>query len=100
MPDSKLEVPTEIRELVEKTIEQSERAFALFFGAASAGLAPPGRSALTLAERNFKAALEHARRLARAEEVQQAVALQADFLRAQIANAGDFMRAMPGDRDS
>ena len=100
MPDSKLEVPAEIRELVEKTIEQSDKAFALFFGAAFAGAPPSGRSALGLAERNFKATLEHARQLARAEDIQQAVSLQADFLRTQIANAGEFMRAVPGDRES
>ena len=32
--EPKLEVPAELRELAEKTIEQAERAFGMFFGAA------------------------------------------------------------------
>ena len=31
MAESKLEVPAELRDLAEKTIDQAERAFAMFF---------------------------------------------------------------------
>jgi len=35
MAESKLEVPAELRDLAEKTIDQAEKAFGLFFDAAS-----------------------------------------------------------------
>jgi hypothetical protein len=43
MAEPKLEVPAELRELAEKTIEQAERAFGMFFDAASKSItAVPG----------------------------------------------------------
>ena len=35
MTEPKLEVPSELRDLAEKTIDQAERAFGLFFDAAN-----------------------------------------------------------------
>jgi hypothetical protein len=39
MTDSKLQVPTEIRNSAEKTIDQAEKAFEMFFGAAKNSVA-------------------------------------------------------------
>ena len=39
MSEPKLEVPAELRDLAEKTIDQAERAFGMFFEAASKSVA-------------------------------------------------------------
>ncbi len=69
MIEPKLEVPAEVRELAEKTIEQAEKAFGMFFDAANKSIASipsPGtemsKRALSLTEQNMKAAFEHARK--------------------------------------
>src|SRR5215510_6508857 len=73
--EPKLEVPTELRELAEKTIEQAEKAFGMFFDAASKSISSvPGagsdisKQALTFTEQNMKAAFEHARKLVHATD--------------------------------
>ena len=100
MTEQKLEVPTDIRELVAKTIDQTERAFSFFFDAANASiLSEPAKTALLLAQQNVKASFDHARKLANAKDLQETMALQAEFLRTRIENAGEFMRTMPDRRD-
>jgi phasin len=103
MAESKLEVPAELRDLAEKTIDQAERAFGMFFDAASKSMAAipgPGsevsKQALSLTEQNMKAAFEHARKLVHATDVQEAMRLQSDFLRSQFTNAGEHMREITG----
>src|SRR6201998_3424280 len=99
MAESKLEVPAELRDLAEKTIDQAERAFGMFFDAASKSMATiPGagtevsKQALSLTEQNIKAAFEHARKLVHATDLQEAMRIQSDFLRTQFTNAGEHMR--------
>src|ERR1700743_3605098 len=103
MIEPKLEVPTELRNLAEKTIEQAEKAFGMFFDAASKSMASvpgPGtdisRQALAFPERNMKAAFEHARKLVHATDLQEAMQLQSVFLRSQFTNAGEHMRDITG----
>jgi phasin len=103
MTEPKLEVPTELRELAEKTIDQAERAFGMFFEAAtkSIGSIPnPGtemsKQALSLTEQNMKAAFEHARKLVHATDLQEAMRIQSEFLKSQFTNAGEHMRQITG----
>jgi phasin len=103
MAEPKLDVPAEVRELAEKTIEQAEKAFGMFFDAASRSIsAVPGagseisKQALTLTEQNMRAAFEHARKLVQATDFQEAVRLQSEFLRSQFTNAGEHMRQITG----
>ena len=103
MVEPKLEVPAELRDLAEKTIDQAEKAFGLFFDAASKsiGSSPnPGadisKQALSFTEQNMKAAFEHARRLVHATDLQQAMQIQSEFLRSQFTNAGEHMRQITG----
>jgi phasin len=103
MAEPKLDVPAEVRELAEKTIEQAEKAFGMFFDAASRSIsAVPGagseisKQALTLTEQNMRAAFEHARKLVQATDFQEAVRLQSEFLRSQFTNAGEHMRDITG----
>src|ERR1700758_5212016 len=63
--DPKLEVPAELRDLAEKTIEQAEQAFKMFFDAASKSMTSmPGgeneisKQALSFTQQNMKAAFD------------------------------------------
>ena len=103
MIEPKLEVPTELRDLAEKTIEQAERAFGMFFEAASKSMTSvPGggaeisKQALAFTEQNMKAAFEHARKLVHATDLQEAMQIQSEFLRSQFTNAGEHMREITG----
>ena len=104
MSDPKLEVPAELRDLAEKTIDQAERAFGMFFEAANksvATISTPGtemsKQALAFTEQNMKAAFEHARKLVHATDLQQALQIQSEFLRSQFTNAGEHMRQITSD---
>jgi phasin len=103
MIEPKLEVPAELRDLAEKTIDQAEKAFGMFFDAASKSIASvpnPGteisKQALSFTEQNMKAAFEHARKLVHATDLQQAMQIQSEFLRSQFTNAGEHMRQITG----
>ncbi|WP_024511358.1 phasin [Bradyrhizobium sp. ARR65] len=103
MAESKLEVPAELRELAEKTIDQAERAFELFFDAASKSISSiPGagtevsKQALSFTEQNMKSAFDHARKLIYATDLQEAMRIQSEFLRTQFTNAGEHMREITG----
>jgi phasin len=104
MIEPKIEVPAELRDLVEKTIDQTEKAFEMFFDAANKSVASipnPGteisKQALTFTEQNMKAAFEHARKLVHATDLQQAMQIQSEFLRSQFTNAGEHMRQITGE---
>ena len=99
MSDPKFEVPAELRNLAERTIEQAEKAFDMFFEAANKSMAPfthPGaeisRKALSLTEQNMKSAFDSARRIAQASDLQEAMQIQSEFLRSQITGAGEQMK--------
>ena len=103
MAESRLEVPPELRDLAEKTIDQAEKAFGLFFDAASKSMGTipgPGtevsKQALSFTEQNMRAAFEHARKLVQATDLQEAMRIQSDFLRSQFTNAGEQMREITG----
>ena len=103
MMEPKLEVPAELRELAEKTIDQAEKAFGMFFDAANKSITSvpsPGtemsKQALSLTEQNMKAAFEHARRLVHATDLQEAMRIQSEFLKSQFTNAGEHMRQITG----
>src|SRR5215468_4063209 len=96
MIEPKLEVPAELRDLAEKTIEQAEKAFTMFFEAASKSMSSvPGagseisKQALAFTEQNMKAAFEHARKLVHATDLQEA-------MRIQFTSAGEHMREITG----
>jgi len=104
MSEPKLEVPAELREMAEKTIDQAERAFGMFFEAASksvAAIPTPGteisKQALSFTEQNVKAAFEHARKLVHVTDLQQAMQIQSEFLRSQFTSAGEHMRQITGE---
>src|SRR6266478_2634512 len=104
MIEPKLEVPAELRDLAEKTIDQAEKAFGMFFDAAGKSMTSmPGagteisRQALSFTEQNMKAAFEHARKLVHATDLQEAMRIQSEFLKSQFTNAGEHMRQITSE---
>ena len=104
MSEPKLEVPTELRYMAEKAIEQAEKAFSMFFNAANKSIASiphpateVSKQALSFAEQNMKASFDHARKLVHAADLQEAMQLQSDFLKSQFTNAGEHMKAVTGE---
>lgn len=100
------EVPTEMRDFAEKSVEQARKAIDGFMGAAQKTVDTFEGSATTVqssakdmtrktfayAEQNISAAFEHAQRLVRAKDVQEAMQLQSEFVRSQFAALQDQMR--------
>jgi phasin len=104
MVEPKLEVPAEVRDLAEKTIDQAEKAFGMFFEAASksmTSISSPSteisKQALSFTEQNMKAAFDHARKLVHATDLQEAMRIQSEFLKSQFTNAGEHMRQITGE---
>jgi phasin len=99
MSEPKFEVPAELRNMAERTIEQAEKAFDMFFEAANKSMAAftyPGaeisKKALSLTEQNMRSAFDHARKLAQTTDLQEAMQIQSEFLKSQITNAGEQMK--------
>jgi phasin len=90
------EVPSEMRDFAEKSVEQARKAFEGFMGAAqkAAGTTPfplpapvteMGTKAMGFAETNVKAAFDLAQKLVHAKDMQEVLSLQSEYLRAQMA---------------
>jgi phasin len=99
MSDSRFDVPPELRNLAQRSIEQTEKAFNMFFEAANrsmAALTYPGaevsKKALSLVEQNMSFAFDTARKLAQATDLQEAMQIQSEFMKTQIASAGEQMK--------
>jgi hypothetical protein len=101
MSTSAYEVPKEMREFAERSVAQARKAFEGFMGAVQKSTtaieAPAGNPALTgakdmsakavsFAESNVNAAFDLAEKLVHAKDIQEVMALQTDFLKAQMAN--------------
>lgn len=100
------EVPTEMRDFAEKSVEQAKKAFDGFMGAANKALdnvqgssntvqssaVDMTKKAIATAEENVAASFEHAQRLVRAKDAQEVMQLQAEFLREQFAKFQSQMK--------
>ncbi len=93
------EVPPEMRDFAERSVAQARKAFEGFMGAVqkTAGSVDtasiPGLSgakdislkAVSFAETNVNAAFDFAERLVRANDLQEVLAIQTDYVKAQLA---------------
>lgn len=97
MADPIYQVPTEVRDFAEKSVEQARKAFDGFAGAAHKALSsttelpivPPGAKdvtskAFSFAEANVNAAFDLAQKLVKAKDPQEVFQLQADFVKSQF----------------
>ncbi len=99
MASSTYEIPSEMRDFAEKSVDQARKAFEGFVGAAqkAAGQADEtansvhsnaravGGKAIGFAEENIRSAFDHAQRLVRAKDMNEVLSLQSEYLRAQMA---------------
>lgn len=101
MAEPKLEVPAELRQLAEKTIDQAEKAFGLFFDAARRSTAASTLSAaeiskqvLAFSEESLKTSFEHARKIASMASIEEVATAQSEFVRRQMAGAEHHIREL------
>ncbi len=93
------QIPNEVRDFAEKSVEQARKAFEGFSGAAQKALTsttdlpmvPPGAKdvgvkAFAFAEANVNAAFDLAQKLVKAKDPQEVFQLQAEFVKSQLAN--------------
>jgi len=98
MTNSPFEVPSELRDLAERSVEQARKAFESFLavaqraagaagdaGNANPGVKSVGAHVLTYTEQNVNAAFELANKVVRAKDPQEAFALQSEYLKTQLA---------------
>lgn len=90
-------VPSEMRDLAARSVEQARKAFETFIGAAqkasdtmNAGsnpmqqnLAEASRMTVGYAEKNMNAAFDMAERLVQAKTIEEAMTIQSEFMQAQ-----------------
>ena len=100
------EVPAEMRDFAEKSVDQARKAFDGFMGAAQKaaeqvqGTAETARANATdastkvmaQAEASITAAFDHAQKLVRAKDLNEVMALQGDFVKAQMATFQSQMK--------
>jgi phasin len=93
------EVPAEMRDFAEKSVDQARKAFDGFLTAASKALAAAetqantvqsnskelAQKAIDYAEHNISAAFELAQKVVRAKDPQEVLQHQAEFVKAQVA---------------
>ena len=98
MAASTYEIPNEMRDFAEKSVDQARKAFEGFVGAASkaAGQADDtsssfttnaravGGKAMGFAQDNIRSAFDHAQKLVRAKDMNEVLSLQSEFLRTQM----------------
>jgi phasin len=106
MPDPKtqMEIPAQVRELAEKSLDQTDKAFSSFMEAASKSVSMfPGPmtnvaiQVLAITESNLKASLIHAKKLVQAKDIDEIMQLQSEFMRNQFgAGAEQFKQILGG----
>jgi phasin len=98
MSNSAFEIPNELRDFAERSVEQARKAFEGFLTVAqrTAGVAEEapgstqgakavGAHVLAYTEQNVNAAFELAHKLVRAKDPQEAFTLQSEYLKTQLA---------------
>jgi phasin len=103
-PKVLMEVPPQVRELAEKSVDQAEKAMSSFVQSASQYVAMvPGpmteiaKQALAITEANLKASFDHARKLMQARDIDDVMQLQSEFIRSHFASATDQFKQMTSD---
>jgi phasin len=98
LANTPFEIPNELRDFAERSVDQARKAFEGFVnvahktvdateGAASSaqtGVKTVGAQILSYTEQNVNAAFDLAHKLVQAKDPQEALAVQSDFLKAQL----------------
>jgi phasin len=97
--DAKFEIPAEMREFAEKSVEQAKQAFDSFVSASKHAIGTAetqakslqsnaretGQLAMSFAERNLTASFDFAQRLLHAKDPKEVTELQIEYIKTQIA---------------
>lgn len=97
MTNTPYEIPTEMRDFAEKSVDQARKALTGFMDAAHKATGSlesntataqtkakeMGSQAATFAEKSMTAAFDHAQKLVRAKDFQEVIALQTEYFQAQ-----------------
>ena len=100
MPNPPFEIPNELRDFAERSVDQARKAIEGFVSVAQKAIGAAdnaaeaaqqnaksvGAQALSFTEQNVNAALELAHKLVQAKDPQEAFALQSEFLKTQLAS--------------
>jgi phasin len=100
MPNAPFEVPNELRDFAERSVDQARKAFEGFVSVAQKAVGTVdgatettqnsvksvSAQVLSFTEQNVNAAFDLAHKLVQAKDPQEAFALQAEFLKSQLAN--------------
>jgi phasin len=102
-PKLQMDIPPEVREFAQKSVDQAEKAVSTFIESASksAAVMPApmndvARQALAITEANLKASFDHARKLMQAKDINEIMQIQSDFLRNQFGIATEQFKKMTG----
>ena len=104
------EIPTEMRDLAERSVEQARKAFEGFVGAAQkaagslqgastnfqSGARDVSSKTMSYAEANIKAAFDHAQKLVKARDMQEVMQLQSDYVKQQISTLQEQAKEIGG----
>ena len=100
---SSMQIPEQVKEMVERAIEQTEQAvFGLIEAADKSASRVPNpttdfsRKLLSMGAQNMNAAFDHARNLLRCSDLQEAANLQAQFLKTQFETASRQLKELYG----
>ena len=97
MTNSPFDVPNDLRDFAERSVEQARKAFEGFLAVAqrtagaagdtpgTAGVKSVATHVLTYTEQNVNAAFDLAGKLVRAKDPQEIFALQSEYLKSQLA---------------
>src|SRR6266851_1101451 len=107
-PKLKIDVPPQVREFAQKSVDQAERAISSFMDSASksVGMVPGpmtdvAKHALAITEKNLKVSFEHAKQLMQAKDIGEVMRLQSDFqfgiATEQLKKTTDEAAAAPKD---
>jgi hypothetical protein len=91
------EIPTEIRDLTAKSVEEARKAFERFAEAAHQATAQAedvSTKALSFTEAHVKAAFDHAQKLIQAKNPQEFLAHQSEYVKAQLASMEEHAKEL------
>ena len=108
MTNLNLEIPTEVREFAEKTVDQARKAFDSYVAAAQKATAQSEAAASTLAssakelnakaisfaETPVKAAFDLADKLVKAKDPREFLSIQSEYLKSQVASVQEQAKAL------
>jgi hypothetical protein len=82
------------------SLDNIEKAFALFFDAATRSIAPSSAETIALLERVILVKIDYARKLALAKDLTEATALQFEYCRSQVEITTYLIRIISDSTDS